>query len=58
MPFSAEILQLKVNMVVIKGKEKKLKKPIIPAKHGMTEKAKKILKHPNDTQPISAVAVS
>ena len=45
-------------MVVIKGKEKKLKKPIVPANHGMTAKAKKILKKPQDTQPIAAVAVS
>jgi|WetSurMetagenome_2_1015567.scaffolds.fasta_scaffold20470_3 hypothetical protein len=45
-------------MVVIKGKEKKLKEVKKPSKHGMTAKAKKILKHPNDTQPIAAVAVS
>ena len=44
-------------MVVIKGKEKKLKKKIPSAKHGMTAKAKKILRRPQDTQPIPAVAV-
>ena len=45
-------------MVVIKGKEKKLNKRIIPSKHGMTAKVKKILKRPQDNQPIAAVAVS
>ena len=45
-------------MAVIKGKEKKEKKRIIPAKHGMTARAKKILKRPQDCQPIAAVAVS
>jgi hypothetical protein len=44
-------------MVVIKGKEKKLKEAIKPSKHGMTSKAKKILKRPQDTQPIATVAV-
>jgi hypothetical protein len=48
----------KRNMVVIKGKEKKENKRIIPAKHGMTARAKKILKRPQDNQPIAAVAVS
>jgi hypothetical protein len=45
-------------MAVIKGKEKKLKKVLKPGKHGMTPKAKKILKTPQDNQPIAAVAVS
>ena len=44
-------------MVVIKGKEKKLKRRIMPVKHGMTAKAKKILKRPQDNQPIAVVAV-
>jgi len=44
-------------MVVIKGKEKKLKKVLKPSKHGMTEKSKKILRRPQDTQPIATVAV-
>jgi len=42
-------------MVVIKGKEKKLKKPA--KAHGMTAKAKKILRRPQDTQPIATIAV-
>ncbi len=42
-------------MVVIKGKEKKLNKPA--KSHGMTAKAKKILKNPQDCQPIPTVAV-
>jgi hypothetical protein len=45
-------------MVVIKGKEKKLKERIQPSKHGMTAKARRILKRPQDNQPIAAVAVS
>lgn len=44
-------------MAVIKGKEKKLEKRIIPSKHGLTAKAKKILRRPQDTQPIATVAV-
>ena len=43
-------------MVVIKRQEKKLKKPA--KDHGMTAKAKKILKRPQDNQPIAAVCVS
>jgi hypothetical protein len=43
-------------MVVIKGKEKKKKRRIIPYKQGMSEKSKKILKNPQDCQPISTVA--
>lgn len=42
-------------MVVIKGKEKRLKKPA--KSHGMTAKAKRILKRPQDTQPIATVGV-
>jgi hypothetical protein len=45
-------------MVVIKGKEKKFKEKIKSGKHGMTAKAKRILKRPQDNQPIAAVAVS
>jgi hypothetical protein len=43
-------------MVVIKGKEKKLKQRIKQSKHGMTAKAKNILRTPQDNQPISTVA--
>jgi hypothetical protein len=43
-------------MVVIKGKEKKLKKPLL--KTQMSEKAKRKLKRPQDVQPIPTVAVS
>ncbi len=43
-------------MVVIKGKEKKLKKKISTV-HGMTERAKKKLKRPQDNQPIPVVSV-
>jgi hypothetical protein len=43
-------------MVVIKGKEKKLdKKP--PSSKNMSAKSKKILRRPQDTQPIATVAV-
>ena len=52
------IQQHELNMVVIKDKEKKLKKKIPTGKHGMTAKAKRILRRPQDTQPIAAVAVS
>lgn len=45
-------------MVVIKGKEKKLDKVKKASKHGMSAKAKKILKTPQDNQPIATVAVS
>lgn len=44
-------------MVVIKGKEKKLNKIAKPSKHGMTAKAKKILRRPQDNQPVPTVAV-
>ncbi len=44
-------------MVVIKGKEKVLKKPISTLKTQMSEKAKKKLRRPQDVQPISTVSV-
>lgn len=44
-------------MVVIKGKQKTLKKRIPTAKLKLSEKSKKILKNPQDTQPIATVAV-
>lgn len=45
-------------MAVMKGKEKKLKKPLSPAKAKMSEKAKKALRRPQVVQPIATVAVS
>jgi hypothetical protein len=45
-------------MVVIKGKEKVVKKPLAPAKAKLSEKAKKKLKRPQDVQPIPTVCVS
>ena len=44
-------------MVVIKGQEKKLKKPIPLLKTQMSDKAKRKLKRPQDNQPIPTVAV-
>jgi len=44
-------------MVVIKGKEKKLKKPISVAKAQMSKEAKRKLRRPQDNQPIATVAV-
>jgi hypothetical protein len=44
-------------MAVIKGKEKKQDKVMKPSKHGMSAKAKRILKRPQDCQPIPTVAV-
>jgi hypothetical protein len=44
-------------MVVIKGKEKKLKKPASVSKAQMSEKAKRKLARPQDNQPIPTVAV-
>ena len=44
-------------MVVIKGKEKKVNKPISALKNQMSEKAKKKLRRPQDVQPIATVAV-
>lgn len=45
-------------MVVIKGKEKVLKKPLSPAKAKLSKESKKKLKRPMDCQPIPTVAVS
>jgi hypothetical protein len=45
-------------MVVIKGKEKVLKKPLSAAKAKLSAKAKKKLSRPQDTQPIPTVCVS
>jgi len=44
-------------MAVIKGKEKKLKKPTSVLKAQMSEKAKRKLRRPQDVQPIPTVAV-
>ena len=44
-------------MVVIKNKEKKLDKRILPRDAKLSAKAKKKLKRPQDTQPIPTVAV-
>jgi len=44
-------------MVVIKGKEKKLNKPLSPLKAKLSEKAKRKLRRPQDVQPIPTVAV-
>lgn len=45
-------------MVVIKGKEKVLKKPLSPAKAKLSEKAKKKMRDPRSVQPIPTVCVS
>ena len=45
-------------MVVIKGKEIKLKKPLLAVKAKLSEKAKKKLRRPQDVQPIPTVCVS
>jgi hypothetical protein len=45
-------------MAAIKGKEKKLKKPLSPAKAKLSAKAKKKLRSPQDCQPIPTVCVS
>jgi hypothetical protein len=42
-------------MAVIKGKEKKLKKRIMPSKQNMSASAKKKLQRPQDCQPIPTV---
>ena len=47
-----------MDMAVIKGKEKKVKKPLLAIKAKMSAKAKKKLKRPQDGQPIPTVAVS
>lgn len=44
-------------MVVIKGKEKKVKKPITAYETQMSERAKRKLRRPQDNQPIATVAV-
>jgi hypothetical protein len=44
-------------MVVIKGKEKRLKKPISKLMPQMSEKSKRKLRRPQDNQPIPTVAV-
>jgi hypothetical protein len=44
-------------MVVIKGKEKILKKPIDKSKIQMSNEAKRKLRRPQDNQPIAVVAV-
>jgi len=44
-------------MVVIKGKEKILNKPLSAAKAQMSEKSKRKLRRPQDNQPIPTVAV-
>jgi len=45
-------------MVVIKGKEKVVKKPLLAVKAKLSPKAKKKLKRPQDVQPIPTVCVS
>jgi hypothetical protein len=45
-------------MAVIKGKEKRLKKPLSPATAKMSAEAKKKLKDPRAVQPIPVVCVS
>jgi hypothetical protein len=45
-------------MAVIKGKEKKLKKPLSPAKAKLSKESKKKLRRPQDVQPIPTVCVS
>jgi hypothetical protein len=45
-------------MAVIKGKEKKLDKPLSAAKAQMSAKSRKKLRRPQDNQPIPTVAVS
>jgi len=44
-------------MVVIKGKEKKLKKPVTAYEAQLSAKSKKKLRRPQDIQPIPTVAV-
>lgn len=44
-------------MVVIKGKQKNIKKRIVPSDIPMSKKAVKKLKRPQDNQPIPTVAV-
>lgn len=54
---SSENQQLEREMVVIKGKEKKLNKRIPTAHIKMSAASRKKLKRPQDTQPIATVAV-
>lgn len=44
-------------MAVIKGKEKKLNRPLTAFEAQLSEKAKKKLRRPQDVQPIPTVAV-
>ena len=44
-------------MVVIKGKEEKLRKIMKPAQTQLSKHSKKILKRRQDTQPVQYVAV-
>ena len=52
------IVQLEGYMVVIKGKEKILNKPISPANAKLSKEAKKKIKKPMNGQPIATVCVS
>jgi hypothetical protein len=45
-------------MAAIKGYEKRLKKPLSPAKAKLSEKAQKKLRDPRAVQPIATTAVS
>ena len=45
-------------MAVIKGKEKKLNKPLSPAKAKLSKESKKKMKDPRAVQPIPTVCVS
>jgi len=45
-------------MAVIKGKEKKVNKPLSPAKAKMSKESLKKLRNPKAVQPIATVCVS
>jgi hypothetical protein len=45
-------------MAAIKGKEKKLNKPLSPAKAKLSKESKRKLTRPQDCQPIPTVCVS
>lgn len=45
-------------MAAIKGKEKKLKKPLLPSKAKLSKEAERKLRDPRAVQPIAVVAVS
>jgi hypothetical protein len=45
-------------MAVIKGKEKKMNKPLSPAKAKLSKESKRKLRRPQDVQPIPTVCVS